>query len=201
MNYHKEYKVTVPEGKSGDWEVKRFTVSEEDDKFERMRAVISFGSRGRFVPAGTYTSLTRNSTMVMSDTPDEIRDHLAPIQKAKNNCLINGLGLGVVLQAMLEKEEVGHVWVVEISPRVIALVGNHYQKRYGDRLTIVQADALEYKPPKGIRFSVVWNDIWDNICEDNLPDMKKLHRKYGRCCDWQGSWCREWIDKNYRNRW
>ena len=53
-----------------------------------------------------------------------------------------------------------------------------------------QADALEYKPPRGEQYDVVWHDIWPNICTDNLPEMHKLHRKYGRRCNWQGSWCR-----------
>ena len=58
------------------------------------------------------------------------------------------------------------------------------------RVTIINADAFEWKPPKDQRYDVVWHDIWDNICGDNLPEMTKLHRKYGKKTDWQGSWCK-----------
>jgi len=80
------------------------------------------------------------------------------------------------------------VTVVEKSKDVISLVAKHY---LGDhRVTIVNADAYLYKPPKGVKYDAVWHDIWDNICGDNLPEMTRLHRKYGKRADWQGSWCR-----------
>ena len=186
----KDYKVNVPCGKSGIWEVSRFTVTHEDAELMRLRSIMSFSSRGRYVPEGEYTKLTRNGYIIMSDTPDEIRDHLYMIHEAKGEILINGLGLGMVLNACLKNPEVSHATVIELSEDVIKLVGLHYKQIYGDRLTIIQANALQYKPTKGVRYGAVWHDIWDEINADNIPDMIKLHRKYGRICDWQGSWCR-----------
>jgi spermidine synthase len=130
----------------------------------------------------------------MSDTPDERRDHLSAIREAKGHVLLNGLGLGCVLQSCLEKEGVTKVTVVEKEEDVIALVAPHYQERYGDRLEVVHADAFEYKPPKGVRYGMVWHDIWPNMCADNLPEMHRLHRKYGRRTEWQGSWGRAYIE-------
>ena len=69
----------------------------------------------------------------------------------------------------------------------IKLIAPHYND---PRLEIIHADAFEWKPPKGVRYNCVWHDIWDYICTDNLPEMHKLHRKYGRRCDYQESWCR-----------
>ena len=193
-NYTSKYKVSVPEGVSGKWRVERFTVTEEAAALERIRSIFN-GGRG--VPAGTYTRLTRGGEVVMSDTPDEISDHLHAIHRAHGHVLINGLGLGMVLQAVLRKPEVERATVVDNSADVIALVGPHYQAMFGDRLTIIEADALEYKPPKGSRFGVVWHDIWDGICSDNLPDMKALHRRYGRLTEWQGSWGRELAERRW----
>jgi len=178
----------LPERSLGEWKVETFTVSKEDERFGMMRAVISGSSRGRYVPAGTYHRLRRGGTTVMSDTPDEMRDCRHFIRRAKGNVLINGLGLGAVLVEVLDKDEVEHVTVIENSPEVIELVGEHYRKRYGERLEIVQADAFEYSPPKGARYDAVWHDIWDNICSDNLSEMTKLHRKYGKRTAWQDSW-------------
>jgi spermidine synthase len=180
-----DFTVDVPEGTSGDWAVERFTVTEEDERRQRMRI---FSSMGRFVPAGTYTRLTRNGHVVMSDTPDEIRDHAEAIYQASGSCLIHGLGLGVVIEAIKDKAD--HITVVEISEDVIKLVGPHYEAKLGDRLTIIHGDALTWAPPHGVRYNMVWHDIWDNICSDNLPEMKRLHRRYGRRTDWQGSWAR-----------
>lgn len=196
MNY--AWKVDVSEGESGKFAVQRFTVSEHESGWSFISGK---GQRG--VPRGEYTRLVaKNSTLlgglIMSDTPDERRDHIAAIIHARNHVLLNGLGLGCVLQACLEKSEVEKVTVIEISSDVIALVGNHYQKRYGDRVEIIQADAFEYKPPPKIRYGAVWHDIWASMCEDHLPEMHKLHRKYGRRADWQGSWGRERIEKEKR---
>ncbi len=185
-----QYKVNIPEGTSGIWSVKRFTVTPEDENMERIRSTFSFSSRGRYTPEGEYTKLSRNGHIIMSDTPDEIKDHYSMIIEAKGHILINGLGLGVVLQGCLDKPEVTHATVIEQSQDVINLVGKYYQDKYGDRLTIINEDAFTYKPPKGTKYGSVWHDIWDNICEDNLPEMKTLHRKYGRYAEWQGSWCR-----------
>ena len=99
----------------------------------------------------------------------------------------------MVLQACLDKPEVTKAIVVEKSEDVIAMVAPFYREKYGDRVEIVHACALEYRPTKGSRFGMVWHDIWNYICGDNLEDMKKLHRRYGRLTDWQGSWARELI--------
>ena len=89
--------------------------------------------------------------------------------------------------------EVEEVTVIEISPEVIKLVGTTLLKLYSKKLIIIQADALTWDPPKGVRYNAVWHDIWPTICADNWESMKRLHRRYGRKCDWQDSWQREWV--------
>ena len=155
-----------------------------------MRIMFSPGMTRRTIEPGTYTRLMCGRTLVMSDTDAEFMEHYTPVYNAEGRVLLNGLGLGVGLAAMLTKPEVEHVTVIEKSEDVIALVGPHYD---GPRVTIIHADALEWRPAKGARFSVVWHDIWNYICKDNLDDMKRLHRAYGRRCDHQGSWGREYL--------
>lgn len=175
-------KVNLPEGMSGIWSIKHFTVTKQEAEFEALRGMFN---GGRYTPEGVYTRLDRGPVCVMSDTPDEMRDHREPVWRAKGHVLINGLGIGMVLAACLRKPEVEHVTVVEMSPDVLKLVAPHYAC---DRVTFVEADAFEYAPPKNVRYGVVWHDIWDNICGDNLPEMTRLKRKYGRRADWQGCW-------------
>lgn len=178
----------MPNGESGDWKVFDYTVTEEQAKFENMRAAFSFS--GRFIKPGIYKVLKRNGTTIMSNTPAEIADHREFIWKASQggHILINGLGLGVALSKILKSEKVLSVTVIEKSADVIALCADTYTS--DPRVTIHHADAFTWKPPKNMRYSAVWHDIWDYICADNLTEMHKLHRRYGRKSDWQGSWCR-----------
>lgn len=181
MSHHLLQKVSVPEGTSGKWKVERFEVTAEQAALERIRGIMS----GRSVREGSYTRLLRGGTLVMSDTDDEMRDHWTPVWAARDDILINGLGLGCVLAACLRKPEVRKVTVIEASEDVIQLVGPSY---VDPRVEIIHADAFEYAPPKGVRFGMVWHDIWDYITADNLPEMTRLKRKYGRRTDWQGCW-------------
>jgi len=190
-----EYKVDLPIGESNNWSIEQFEVSEDQAAIERIRSMFD-GGRG--VPAGKYTALKRNGQTIMSDTPDEIRDLFSIIRNARDHVLINGLGLGMVLKACLDNEAVTHVTVIENSLDVIHLVGKYYEDRYGDKLTIIFGDAFDYNPPVNTKYGAVWHDIWDNICTDNLPEMHKLHRKYGRRTYWQGSWCRDMCERYAR---
>jgi hypothetical protein len=184
------YKVSVPEGRSGDWAVERFDVTEQDAAFSRIRAVVNPREAGREIKVGRYTKLTHDGHVVMSDVPAEIYDHLGFIGMASGRVLIHGLGLGVALQGALEKPAVRHVKVIEKSPDVIRLVAPHYQERYGERVEIVEGDAFEWKPQKGERWDVAWHDVWNAICGDNWESIKRLHRKFARRTTWQGSWAR-----------
>lgn len=207
MNHYEKYKVDIPIGESGEWRIEKFKVEEEDVKRQEMRASFHPGEWGRIVPVGEYTRLMHGDVLVMSDTPAEIMDHLDVIREAKGRVLLNGLGLGVVLDAILHKPEVQHITVIEISKDVRRLVGQHYlhqnalHLKTNKELQIIVADAMTWRPKSGERFDVVWHDIWNNICADNLPEMIKLHRAYGRRCNWQGSWGREMCEYHKRTGW
>jgi len=183
-----KYKVDVPEAVSGDWRVARFKVNQEDEKLQRLQCACNPQRPARVVPAGEYTKLTRGGQLVMSDTPDEIADHLPAICAAEGHCFVGGLGLGVVVAAMLNKPSVTKVTVVELSPDVIKLVGWHLSAAHIDRLEIVEADLLTWKPPRGAKYGVAWFDIWDSISADNLPQMATLNRRFARKAKWKGCW-------------
>ena len=136
---------------------------------------------------------------MMSDTPAEIRDLIEPWLKFKepwvDRVLINGLGLGIVLKMALAQPHIQHIDVVEIEPDVIKLVAPSYDD---PRVQIHAGNAYTIKWPKGQEWSVVWHDIWPNICTDNLEGMGTLHRRYGRRVVWQGSWQREYLQYQRR---
>jgi hypothetical protein len=178
-------KVNIPEGSNGNWKIEKVKVNKTD--FHAML-------HNRKVPLGlSITTLKRNNTLVMSDTPAEMSDHLYALSVATGSCLINGLGLGLFLKNILLKDCVTEVTVIEISQDLIDLVSPHYQDK---RVKFICCSAFNYKPPKGKIYNMVWHDIWDNICGDNLPEMTRLHRKYGKRTKWQESWCKHECKNN-----
>ena len=183
----------IPEGESGDWKIEKFTVSDHDAKFFNLRCDLNFQHHRRIEP-GTYTRLWNKKALVMSDTPAEVRDQLMFTSTAQGVVLVNGLGLAVTTRLLLAKPDVTRVIVNEISQDVINLVLKYIKN---DKLTVNHANAFEWKPPKGFRFDAVWHDIWNDICADNLPDMRKLHRRYGHWADTQGSWGRDQINRRW----
>lgn len=187
--------IEVPDGKSGDWEIKTRVV-EEPDPLQKARAALR--SYGRITPAGTYKVLYRNGEVIMSNTPDEINDFQWFILQAKGDILVNGLGLGVVLKALIDKPEVRTVTVIELSEDVISLVAPTY--RDNPKVKIIQGDAFTYQPPKEQKFDAVWHDIWDIISAENIPEMIKLHRKYGKKASYQASWCRPLCEEMYKEQ-
>lgn len=185
--------IDVPDGISGSWKVETIQV-----KAKELSELLSVLKTGRSVPEGTYKRLLRNNTCVMSNTPDEIYDFMSFYYKATGSILINGLGIGVLVKALLSKPDITDITIIEKSEDVIKLVAPTYLT--DPRVTIINADAFEYKPPKDKRYNAVWHDIWDYICADNLTEMKTLHRKYGRKADYQESWCRGMCER-YRRQW
>lgn len=188
--------IDIPEGQAGPWRVERFEMT------ELAAGLSSIRDGGRYCPAGTYLKLSRNGRCIMSNTPAEMSD-LYPFRRhATGNVLINGLGLGIAASLALAKADVTAITIVELSPDVISLVAPSLAD---PRVTVIEADAYEWQPPKGIRYNAVWHDIWDDLTQDNLPFMARLHRKYGRRTDWQGSWGREAIEyqraRERRNPW
>lgn len=187
--------IDVPDGKSGEWEVNTVTVKRGE--ISQILSVVKYG-RG-VVDGGTFKRLQRNGQTIMSNTPDEIRDFMGFVHSASGSILVNGLGLGVLLKALLAKPDVKEIIVIEKSEDVIKLCGPTYLK--DERIKIIHADAFEYEPPKGKKFNAVWHDIWDTICADNLEEMEKLHRKYGRRTLFQQSWCRDRCEYQARIGW
>lgn len=136
--YYERYKVDVPEGSSGRWTVKRIEVCESASALTGFMAM----QHGRgLVRPGTYTQLLVGGSVMMSDTGDEIRDHLGFIRTATGDVLIHGLGLGMCARACLLKPEVESLTIVDDSIDVLRLVGpwtaEQALKRWGDAYVTV----------------------------------------------------------------
>lgn len=187
MNWYETMTVDLPECEQDGLTVERFTIE--------RNSLANFRLGSRATRPGTYTALKLNGRLWMSDTDAEKHDHIEAVFKMAGlqarRVLINGLGLGMVLKAALAMEHVEHIDVVELDERVIKLVGAHYAK--DPRVQIHHADAYEQTTrwPKGTRWDVGWSDIWPDICTDNLENMARLRRSYGRRTKWHDCWSRD----------
>jgi hypothetical protein len=183
-----KYKVDVPTGRSGRWEIDHY----EPHMLELVRDIRTLRTAIR---PGVYTVLYyhgKKTKTIMSDTPAEIDEHLRPITSFSGRVLITGLGIGMVLQGLLMRKQVQHVTVLEKSRDVIKLVKPHYEKKFGvKRFTVICADAFKWKVPKGQTFDYVWHDIWPMISSSNLEPMRRLEKKYEPHATYQGFWCKE----------
>ena len=202
MFVYDKYKVSVPVGQSGDAAIEKFTVPEGPT----LESILIQKSGRRPPSPGEYTALTIRGQIWMSDTVAEIIDHLTAIQTIRRteakSVLINGLGIGLVVQAAIQSPSVRVIDVVENHGGVINLVGNYYHdmaEKHGKTLNIRNGDALSIKWQAHECWNVVWHDIWQNVTADNLEQMKTLHRRYGRRCGWQGSWCRAECERQERH--
>lgn len=139
---------------------------------------------GKYVRLATRDQPTDDWTLMMSDTPFELRSAYGFMGAATGDVLILGLGLGATTVPVLHKPNVTSVTIVEKNPDVIAMVApalrEHLPHRIHRKMRVVEADAFTWKPSKGESFDTMWFDIWPEISEDNLPDMTALKRRLTR---------------------
>lgn len=189
--------VTTPDGRCGPWSIETLEVDSLTAHCFNLRVQSRGAKDHHLVTPGIYKLLRHKSRgVVMSNTPMEVLTNLAFINSAKGNVLINGLGLGMLLTALMGKPSISKITVVEIDKDVIALTAPHFREHIGSgRLTIVHSDCFNYRPPKGEKYDVIWHDIWDDITDENLFEMRTLRKLYRKVAKRQLFWaeadCRE----------
>jgi len=177
----------VKDGTSGAWTLDSFEISKDKAVSLFLRAATE--DIDAVLQPGNYRRLSNGRNVVMTNLPYEIQLCQEFIKRATGRVLINGLGLGMVLHAILQKPEVNNVTVIEKSQDVINLVAEAFA--HDPRVEIIHADALEYCPPAGVTYDVCWHDVWAGLSSSNLDEMEALERKYLHLCDWQDSWGKE----------
>lgn len=206
----RRYQVSYPAAECGRYSLEVFDIPADD--LGRMRIVREQGM-ARDTGYGTFRRLVETRPpeerdpanprdngrhIWMSDTRAEILEHKPLIdwlwwtESMPGAVLINGLGLGVAVHAALAHRGVTHVDVVERDPDIVALIGPHLP---ADKVTVHLADAFDITWPAAQRWKAAWHDIWPTICDLNLPEMRVLHRKYGRLAEWQASWQRKGCER------
>lgn len=180
----------IPAGWAKLWFVHKFTVDKDTLTNRHGKAIV--------LPAGVYTYLRylteatlyddQPGSVVMEDTPFELATHLGFVMHAHGNVLVTGLGLGCVLRGLLKNPNVNHITCIENSKDVLKLVSPHMPT---DRLTIVEADALQWALTNKQQFDCAWHDLWTNR-EKGEPHLDLWHQRLFMHCrtyvKQQGAW-------------
>ena len=168
MNFNLEY---LKDAKIGDWRIETVEIPED---YARMRNVFIKNPLMK-LEGGIYKKLiNRIDGVVMSNTPMERKTHIEAINKAKGNVLVAGLGLGMYLQNIKDKEEVTSITVIEKSKEVIELIAKYFKDC--QKIKIINEDIFNYTPD--IKFEFAFLDIWSDISEDNLVEFDILREKF-----------------------
>jgi len=189
----------IPMGWSDLWYIVKSNFTDPTPSIRHKKPVV--------VPPGTYTFLYRltDATLycdppgevVMEDTPFELQTHLGFIMQARGRVLVTGLGLGCVVRGLLANPDVQHVTCIEDSEDVLKLVGPHMPK---ERLTILEADALEWTAKNTEPFDCAWHDLWTDR-GNGEPHLDHWHARLLMNC-WktvqrQGAWA---FDRQIKKR-
>lgn len=169
--------VRVKESQFADWKISNFTVSKEQEKQHNVSCLVR-GLESFFIEAGDYTRLTKNGRVVMSNTKMEIDTNRIAYKEAKGRVLVAGLGMGMILDAIISKPEVDYVRVIEIDKNLIDNVGLLYKDN--PKVEIIHADILNYKPVESEFYDFIWFDIWTDISANNIIDMELLARNFDK---------------------
>ena len=174
-----------------------FNFRESENLLYNLRVVRDAGQIFRMYD-GDYVRLSVGNELVMSDTPMERISNTTFVQKANGRVLIAGLGLGMIINNIVDKDDVTEVIVIEKHQDVIDLIE---PKIAHSKLKVICSDIFDWKPQKGEKFDTIYFDIWAEITEENLTEIKLLHNRYKGNLNrvnprsWMNSWMKEYLQK------
>lgn len=164
---YKDMSLILKDGQVGDFKLQHYDISDNN-----FYAIVRCG-----IPPGRYIRLINRCDCVMSDTPMEKETNRDFVRNAHGNVLIGGLGIGLIILAIQDKEDVKQITVVEKNREVIELVGK--QLPLNSKVNIVNDDVFEYKPL--LKHNTIYMDIWNYINKDVYnKQMKPLISRYRR---------------------
>ena len=184
----------MPEGKFGSAQIKHFTTTQEQSTFCKLRALLNHRAT-EFISPGKYARLLVHGGVMMTDTDMERATNLELIRQAKGHVLVGGLGLGMVVFALLAKKPKIHsLTVLEYNPDVMELVCRHLPK--DPRLSVIDADVFTWKRRRlDPKFNTIYMDIWPNVGGNYGSKVAQLREHYQPMLSpkgWMGDWQTEY---------
>jgi len=132
-------------------------------------------SRGEYIK-----HLTLDGVIWMSNDDHEYADITRALKNAHGDCLVGGVGMGLVLFELARTPSVTSVTAVEILPEVLRLVENQLSEVFNSaskELVIINDNCLEKLGPKNY-YHFIYGDWWleptKNAYEEYLQWINKL---------------------------
>lgn len=182
----------------------------------RMMRMLRDGLGFMIVTPGKYIRLhvkvpgEINPILMMSDTPMEQQTNRQFVEAANGKVFIAGLGVGLIIYNLLPKIKSGVITSITVMEKyrdVIDLVSpyvNEWMPK-GFKINYVEADVMDYMPPKDEVYDTIYFDIWPRISDLNMPDIRILHNRWKNRKNkknpkaWMDSWMKSFIQKYYRS--
>lgn len=189
------------ESDEGQFKTEYIVMDEDFIKLEKMRAAANPRMYYEVLDLapGTYVKLidTKTNSLLMSDTPMELRTNSEFINKAHGQILIGGLGLGIVLLAIQDKPEVRGITVVEKHQKLVDFILARIP--YNEKVVVYTRDIFEFIPhDEDVKYDTIYFDIWNDLSASNYPETKTLHKRFRKYLNrkenpnvWMDSWRRE----------
>lgn len=123
------------------------------------------------------------SEPVMCWNEAEEKSHIPLWENARGDCLVFGLGLGLILPRL--KRTCTNITVVEKYQEIIDL---GCEAREG--VTIMQGDFFDFVPDRP--YDTIWVDIWQAPSDNprSIPERVEHYRRYLTPGGWIGYWRR-----------
>jgi len=163
VTYHRDVRL-IPDGESG-----RFAVSED----------VGHDGDYRYF----YQRIVCDRETVADCDPARLREHDRFLKRAKGRVLLSGLGCGLVLDALLKRDSVEHVTVIEKEKDIVALVKPAFK---GERVAFVVEDVFQYRPDEEEHYDCAYHDIWMKRAGATGEEREKLEAVFASHCDWMG---------------
>ena len=113
---------------------------------------------------------------IMSNTPMEEYTNREFVEKAHGDILIAGLGIGMIILPLQDKEDVKSITIIEKSKDIIYMITS--QIKFHNNVSIINDDIFNYKPTNR-KYDCIYIDIWNYVNSDVYnEEMKPLKNKY-----------------------
>ncbi len=126
---------------------------------------------GYFENDYSYLTLKENNDIWMLITPHEINTMKKAIEKANNNVLTLGLGLGYFPFMCSLKDNVKNITIIEKDNNIIKLFKKYIYPQFKnkEKIKIIQSDALNYLDNNNLKsFDYIFIDLYKDV-DDGLP--------------------------------
>lgn len=183
------YPVRVQPDQAGAWKIVKTEVNPVQAGIKAMQN-LRFGMPEMAASPGEYMVLVGPMGVMMSNTQMEYRTNVKIVEAAHGDVLIAGLGIGMILEPMLQNPKVTSITVLEREQDVFDMVAGHFSEELASgKLRIVMADVFTWEPDR--RYDFVYHDIWHEISDCNLKEFDTLREKYAPFAGEQHFWAEE----------